>query len=232
MTLPSASGWVVFWSAALVMTLPAGAQVPYEPPTITASGSATIEAAPEYLECWLHKRVSAETFADAVKELEGLEEAITKAIEDHGLTPLETLFAAPAIPTAQTVVMTQAIRLRYGPAPPEESDASQQEYVASILDIHRELAAEVGCTLEGPRWGVTNPENVEQRAVASAVENAWPRAQGAAVIMQSTITSVKAIEAEEVQWNADPDWRGRLPEISRLTCTVKVTVTYEVAWRI
>ena len=196
-------------------------------PVVRATGMATVEAAPDYVEFWLRMSRSGTTFEEAAAATEGIEDLILEACEALDLAPLDVKASAQSIEDVDDLRVTRTVRLRFAARVMGNAEESRRHF-AWLCDRNRALATELACTLEGPFLGVNERERIEQSALTRAMENAYPLAQRAAAEMQSTVTSVQEADIAEVIWNDDPNWRGPQPEYGRVTCTVRVRMVYTI----
>lgn len=210
-------------------------------PTIENTASATVAATPDYVEFWLHREGAGATYVAATEAALRLEPTLRQALEERKLSPIEIHFSGLAIPEsimepkgsaaslsrAPRQAAYQSARLQFpGGAFTTGEDGPKQ--LAALCDTMQDLAKELKCSLEGPILGVKDTEALRQSAIARALENAYPAAEGAARLMRTNIMAVEKVQIEDIEWNADPDSRSRQPDLHRVTCTARVRVTYSI----
>jgi len=216
----------VVLTAFLAMTA-AFPQGVYGDPLIRATGVATVEAAPDYVEFWLRLSRSAPTFEEAALATEGLEDRILEVCDTLDLAPMDIKASAQAIEDVDNLEVVRTVRVRYAARIMGSAEDSRRHF-AWLVDRNRALATELACTLEGPFLGVNERERIEHSALTRAMESAYPLAQRAAAEMKSAVTSVHEADIVSVIWNDDPNWRGPQPEYGRVTCTVTVRMAYTI----
>jgi uncharacterized protein YggE len=213
--------------AVLLGVSPAHAQGLLGEPIVRATGTATVEAAPDYIEFWLRLSRTGATFEEAAAATEGIEDRILEACETLDLAPLDVKASAQAIEDVDNLEVVRTVRLRYAARVMGGADEARRHF-AWLCDRNRALATELAGTLEGPFLGVNDRERIEQSALTRAMEGAYPLAQRAASEMNSAVTSVYEADIVSVTWNNDPNWRGPQPEFGRVTCTIEVRMAYTI----
>lgn len=216
-------GWAILAVFLAAGTAPAQVQPPFG--TIESRGVATVDAAPDYVEFWLHRSFSGATLAEAVEGASGFGAQVDAWLKEHDLEPAEATLSEVAVPTLDESSATVSAYIRF-PATSFRSEDDGLAAFATLCDQMRALAQAVGAAVDGPRFGVDAAETMEETAVARAIEMALPHAAAAARIMQARIDRVSHVEIEEVVWNQEPDTPVAQPQVRRITCTARVRVVY------
>lgn len=194
-------------------------------PVILSPGEATVDTIPTYADFWLHKKASGETNLEAVEKASELEANINKELEARSLSPKDAVLSGMALGEAAGREASVSVRLRFNATPYSTATEGPKDF-AKLCDTLNELAAALGCELQGPQLGTSEEQSVSDAAVARAVEKAYAGARAAAEVMDSQIYAVNSVELVGVAWNAAPGVASAQPDIRRLTCTATVKVGY------
>jgi uncharacterized protein YggE len=198
------------------------------PPRIETEGVATIDAIPPYVEFWLHADTTGATCAEAMEHAMNVEPEVRKAIQEHNLSPTDIQFMGFSLPDVKSKEARVSGRLRFSmtsyTTPPDGP-----KLFAALCDEITVLAASVSCHVEGPILGVEDKDAVEDAAVGRATEKAYPTAKAAAQIMKAQVTSVDKVSVESIIWNTVAGVHATEPTLRRVTCTVRVRVSYTFA---
>ncbi|MBN2308992.1 MAG: hypothetical protein JXR94_08485, partial [Candidatus Hydrogenedentes bacterium] len=189
-------------------------------------------AEPDSVEFVLERESAGATFEEAAATAAGLGPALRAELEALGATA-DVSVRGPAIRDLSLVSARAAATVRFstdGLADPETGPAAY----GALCDTMRGLATKLGCTAQGPRMVAANARSVEQAAVAKAVENAYPHAEGAAQVMQVAIVAVQRVRVDAVKWDdaaeaAAAEAAAPQADPARTVCTARVTVIYEYA---
>lgn len=201
------------------------------PPTIETEGSATITVAPDHVDFWLHKRISATSTTEAATQVRRFEPDLREQLKAHELEPSEVMISGTAIPDMDANEVQASARLRFTAtkfADPKEGGIQ----FATLCDKVRALADAMNIPRgfrEGPFLGVADPGARERAVIVRAVEKAYPAAEAVAGAMRAHVVQVSSVRVEEVVWNQDPEWKGFRPDNRFLICTARVRVSYTFA---
>jgi len=193
--------------------------------TIQTEAEATVDSAPSHVEFRLQKTSTGESLAAAVSDAIAFEPALRKHIEERELSIRDLQFTSVGQPKLDAKQATVVARIRVSTAAYSASTDGAVE-LAQLCDSMLDLAKTLGATIEGPSFGVDNPETLEQSAVTRAVELAYPNAEAAASILRGQITAVDQVAILSSEWNKISDDIAVQPDIRRVTCTARVRVTY------
>lgn len=226
-------------SATAVMT--AGAQepafapgagmiaVPTVPPsTIQGEGDATIEAVAEFVEFSFAKTLDGDTLDACLASAGEFERTLRGEIEKRELPGSTLDVYGPVIPDVNVSSVYVRATLRCG-VPRMEAPAEGTSRLAQLYEAIRACASGAECGVTGPVASVRDKRLVEQAAIGKAIENAYPKAEGAARVMNAQIVSVEHVVIEEVAWGVPPEPWVPFPDLKRLACRARVTVTYGFA---
>lgn len=166
---------------------------------VYVNGEATVEATPEHVDFWLHWHRTGDTLAELAEESNGLEETVVEALNSRDLAPRETQVGTLKILNVQEPEAGRTIRLRFQAYTFLQRDEGPAN-LASVSDALRAIAADLGCHVEGPKFGLRNPTPVEQTAIARALENAYPPSEGAAQTLQTRIVAIESVEVLDIDW--------------------------------
>jgi len=195
---------------------------------IESEGAATVDASPSYVEFWLHLKASSATIVEAVQGVSGLDASLRAAAADRELAPLSILVSSPAVASMDPPEAKASAQVLFDATRFANLETGPREF-AGLCDKVAALAKSLDCTVEGPIFTVADPDVLEQNAVARAVENALPAAEGAAQVMGGYLALVENVEVTSVAWSPEADSRVPQPEIRRVSCTAKVRVVYSFA---
>ena len=193
--------------------------------TIQTVGEGTVEVPPDTVEFWLHKESTAAVFVEAFSTVLRFGPALRKELTERDLTPLDVSVTAPSIPLTGGRNARVSAKVQFSMSTFTDRETGPTMF-AALCDQMLDTAAKLECLIEGPLFTVQDRPAVEQAAAALALEKALPMAQSLADLMSARVTAVDHVDVEEAAWNAAPDTRAALPDLRRLTCTVRVHVTY------
>ena len=202
-------------------TVPAPVETP---PTIRCDGVATVEVEPEFVEFWLSKTVQAETLEAAGEKFTGFEEDLKKKIEE-ALLLAELKVSSPAMPDLNKKEASIVASVRFSWRGYQEGPDRGKRF-GKLCDQMAALAAAMEAKIEGPKLGIVNTDAVIESSVAKAAENAYPAGRAAALALSSQIVSVDRMTVDQIEWDKDPDTKMPQPDMDRIRCTAKVTITY------
>ena len=212
-------------------------------PTVKSTGVAEVDVSPEFVDFWVIGEFKEASIAESLNAALKLEAGLAQALKAENITPKEVANHSPTLPLlseqdngreGENTVFTRT-RLRYSMADLLYNEKGL-ELFGVLCDKLKTAAAGLELTLTGPAFGVNGTEQVEQQAIAAAIENAYPAAEAAASIMSLHVGSVSAVEIEAVVWTGGLQNRfirdsfetnpSAYGEIERLVCKARVQVTY------
>lgn len=216
---------------AIGIALAANAVYAQDPPTwpvstITSSGVGSVETPPDRAEFWLYFKLTGTTLEEAAQKVKAAQVNILRLLKDREITPLETVFTAPNIPDANTMMVTFAMRVQFTVGRLATGVDEPVSKVAEIADAMRGVAKDTDALLTGPVLKVSQKSGIERSAVMRAMENALPHAEAAAESMSTDIATVLDVRIVEVAWNQDPEYAADQPDSERAVCTARVDVVY------
>lgn len=222
--------WRLGSVAVLLVGLAASATAQDEQPpnsnSIVSEGTATVEAAPDYIEFLLVRSVTAASAAEAVYNASQLEGQLDAALKASDLpTPSSREVSGVSFTDVNNPHAASSANVVF-PARAYADPKTGLADFAALCDNMVAFAEILSCTVEGPRFSVAAKEELEQSAVARAVEQALTPALGAAMVMKTRIESVDSVEVKELVWNKEPEPRAVESQVTRVTCTAKVRVRY------
>lgn len=203
---------------------------------IECTGEATVGAVPDIVDFDLVCVATAATVYEAARSLTLTEESLSayfdalKPAEGAPATaapvaPAEVAVSGVVFPDVNRPVAQRSARLRYSidTLRPAHERAAR---VASVCDAVREAAAALQCTPKGPFLKVRDEKQYVQSAILRAAENAYTAGEGAASALTSQIAGVVKLKVDSVLWDFDREWRSAPSDVDRITCKVKVSITY------
>ncbi|MFO7975351.1 MAG: SIMPL domain-containing protein [Candidatus Hydrogenedentota bacterium] len=194
--------------------------------TITSSGEASIETAPDRAEFWLYFKVTGTTLEEAAQKIKNIQVNTLRLLKDREITPLETVFTAPNIPDANTRTVTFAMRVQFTVGRLATGVDEPVFKIAELCDAMRGVAEHTDALLTGPILNVSQKKDVERNAIMRAMENALPHAEAAAESMSTDIATILDVRVVQVAWNQEPDYAADQPDSQRAVCQAKVDVVY------
>ena len=194
---------------------------------IETTGTATITLAPGFAEFWVHLVASADQFRKSMDAASQFERKLREALAAKSITPNEITVTAPAIESVNEPLIDISARLRFNMAAFKSADTGPVQF-ATLCDGLRDVAAQVGTSIEGPLLLAPDEKTVLRNAVTKATENAYGPAEAIATELKSSVYAVASVSVSSVVWNKSPDQRGAQPTISEISCTATVRVVYEV----
>ena len=192
---------------------------------IQTYGEATVDAAPDWVEFWIHWERSADSVEALVNAAQDLEDRIIAALDEQELSADETLVGEPRILDAARPALRRSARVRFRATPFFGRDDSAIEF-ARLCDAMRAVSETLDARLAGPRVELRDTDSLARNAVARAVENAYPLAESTAELMQSRISAVDSVEVLEIRWERIVEGEEETVLRDRITCTAQVRVTY------
>lgn len=238
MSMMHVHGWMMALGAVLASgaAASAAAQAPFVQ-TIEAVGTATVDAAPDYVEFVFERILSAPSLAKACEAAAGFEPRFRDLLKEHELAPSEVEITAPlfakrtatsvSTPPHSTVQLEMRVQARVRFAVADfGTDAQALDSFARIYDKLKAVAAAVPCSPPLPRFGVFDPMPIEQAAIGKAVEAAYPHGEAAAQIMRARIVAVQHVSVEEVVWSSQNAEAQMGFGLKGLGCRAQVRVTY------
>lgn len=196
--------------------------------TIASEGVGTVEAAPDYVEFWIHYRGNGKSVAESAAKTQGFESALRKELANRKIAPGSLDFSNLAVPSAAKLETFRSARLRFSMVPFKGGDEEVQQF-AKLCDAILATAWALQCTVEGPILGVEDTKPVEQAAIARATAKAYVPAEAVATAMSTRIVGIDHVSVEAVTWNKDPHTKAHQPDLKRVTCTAKVKIWYVYA---
>lgn len=193
--------------------------------TIQTTGEGTVEVAPEIVVFWLHKDAPSGTFLEAFGAVLRLGPALRQELTERGLAPLDLNVSAPSVPLTGERNARVSASVTFSMNAFADAEKGPPAF-AALCDHLLDVAAKLECLLEGPLFDVRDRAEVEQAAANIAIEQALPVAQSLAGLMGGHVSVVDRVTVEEAKWNADPDTKAALPDMRRMSCTIRVHVTY------
>ncbi|MFP4502480.1 MAG: SIMPL domain-containing protein [Candidatus Hydrogenedentota bacterium] len=217
----------VLVAAAMAMGAAWGQQVST---LIETTGEATIYTAPTHADFWIHLVAAEEDFRSGVSAAEQFERALREALASKSITPTDTDVQAPAIATVNQPLVDISAKLQFNMGPYKNKDNGPQQF-AALCDNLKEIAGNVGTSIEGPILYVENDRTAVRSAVAKATENAYPPAEAIAQELNSNVYAVASVNVEELRWNDAEEVRAAEPNLRQVSLTAVVRVAYEVVSR-
>lgn len=219
---------VLVWVAAVIGTTNVAAQDQETYFTlIDNTASATLNVAPSTAVFQFTKTINGDSLADAAKAATAFAPDLRGQLQDRGYTAAAVEISGPMIPSAQQTIIHLRAEVRLNLVSPG-GDLTRGEALAEQCDAMRAMADALNCKFEGPILEAGDPADLENKAVSSAVENAYGRAEAAARVMQLRIVSVDNVSIQEVVWHnqADPTHTGEPVSVDRVSVTATVRVAY------
>lgn len=194
---------------------------------IDNTASATLDVAPSTALFQFIKTVNGDTLADAVKAASAFAPDVRAQLQDRGYNASSVEITGPMIPSAQQTIIHLRAKVRMNLVSPG-GDVTRGDAFADQCDAMRAMAEALNCGFEGPILEAGDPAALENKAVSSAVENAYGRADAAARVMQLRIVSVDNVSIQEVVWHnqADATATGEPVTVDRVSVTATVRVAY------
>jgi len=223
-------GRTISIAAVLLAAVPVWAQAPVPAPNtaIRCRGEATLHRSPDHVEFVLTKTVSDAELGDALEETAGFEDALRGALEQLELSPEENEVSGISVPDINQNVSQRTARLRFN-AITFRSQEKGPPLFAALCGKVRALAKGLGCDVAGPHFGVTAPETVQRQAIVQAAENAYASGDAVAAALEGGIVGIYDVEVVSVTWKGGAADGGQGPELTRVSCTAEVMITYEFA---
>lgn len=210
------AGWI------LVAALSAGA---HAASYVESEGKASVEAIPNYVEFWYHATRGGATLEEAAEKVAGFEERIRTVVKERELSPTEIEVSPLAVPDVRLSEVQRTVRLRFSAVNFTDPEKGAARF-AAFCDVLTQIGAAEDWMLEGPTFGVNNREELEQLAIANAVKNAYPTAEGIAQVLRGGLSSVDSVILVTLDWNRVADERFPLPNVRTVACAAHVRVTY------
>ncbi len=195
---------------------------------VESEGTATVDAVPDYVEFWLHLKAPGATVADAVQATTGLDAALKTALDEREVIPFSIMISGPAVTGLEPPEAKSSAQLIFEAEKFMNIEVGAKEF-AALCDKLNSAAKSLKCAIEGPVFTVDEPDQIEQAAVARAVENAHPAADGAAQVMGGYLALVESVQVLGISWDAPEKSHTPYPEIRRAICTANVHVVYGFA---
>jgi uncharacterized protein YggE len=193
---------------------------------IESAGTATVDAYPDNIEFWLQRTAEGNAAAEAIYAASQLESQLAAQLKTTELpTPTASDVSEVSFLDANKPSAKSTAHLVFSARAYANPKTGLTDFGA-LCDGMVAFAQSLNCKLEGPSFSSEAKNDLEQTAVARAVEQALNGALGAARVMKTRIDSVDTVTVEDIAWNKDPESRAAQPQVRRVTCTAKVRVRY------
>ncbi|MBI2433822.1 MAG: hypothetical protein HYV26_13225 [Candidatus Hydrogenedentes bacterium] len=192
---------------------------------IETLGQATVYAPPSHVEFWLHFQARDASMELAMKGIHEFEGKLQAKVNEAQIQSGAFEISAPAVPDVREnrVVITAVLRVPMTGFMNPETGAGE---FARLCDKVAAIARDLECEITGPTLDTTERQALQQSALSTATEYAYPAAESIAKTLNSSIWAVETVQVLEVLWNQPLEFQGVEPTIRQLSCTAKVRVTY------
>lgn len=193
---------------------------------IDSEGEATIEIAPDQAHFDLIKTFKGATLDDAADQALNFDQTVTQALRDVDLSPIARDPISLGLSRPPQVSAIATVGLAFTVSASEER-VKQIRALTNTVERVRKLAVSLGCDVVFRGFSITDPETVEQEAVARATENALYHADAIGMLLNARVTGVERVTVIETAWlGTQPEDNVPIPVPPILRCHARVRVDY------